>query len=131
MKKSLVVVTFAVAASIALTGCSKSASSSSAEVGASAPTTTATSAAQVKSLDDAVAYALAITPKTPLTEIDQTGKLLKQYADASSKLTAEQKSAADGFIAQSQQAIAAKDATSAGADLLAAAQGVAQALSGD
>jgi hypothetical protein len=127
------VVTLALAAAIALSGCSKSASSSAAEGKASLPTSTATSYTQVKSLDDAVAYALTITPKTAdaLTQIDGTGKLIKQYADASTKLTAEQKSAADGFVAQSQQAVQSGDVTAAGAGLEAAAQGIAQALAGD
>jgi hypothetical protein len=132
MKKSLVVVTLAIACSIALSGCSKP-SSASGDGTLAVPSSTATSSAQVKSLNDAVAYALTITPKTPdaLSEIGQTDKLLKQFADSSSKLSADQKSAADGFVAQSQQAVAAGDVTSAGADLEAAAQGVAQALAGD
>ena len=129
MKKSLVVVTLALAAGLALTGCTSSPAATKST--ASVPTTTATAAAEVTSLNDAVAYALAVTTKTPLSEIGAAGAALKQYADASSKLTADQKSAADGFIAQSQQAVTAGDETSAGGDLQAAAQGVEQALSGD
>jgi len=123
--------TLALAGVLALAGCSNGTSSKKATDTISVPTTTATSAAEVKSLDDATAYALSITTKTSLSEVDQAGKALKRYADASSKLTADQKSAVDGFVAQSQQAVAAKDETSAGADLQAAAQGVAQALAGD
>ncbi|GAA4182479.1 hypothetical protein GCM10022288_00460 [Gryllotalpicola kribbensis] len=120
--------TLALAGALVLTGCTSSGASKGATSTISVPTTTATSAAQVATLNDAVAYALTVTPKTPLTEIDQAGRLLKKYADASSELSADDKSAVDGFIAQSQQAVAAKDETSAGADLQAAAQGVAQAL---
>jgi hypothetical protein len=131
MKKSPIVMTVALAAALALTGCSKGASDNRATDTISVPTTTATSAAQVHSLNDAVAYALSTSPKTSLDEIDAAGRALKKYADASSKLSADEKSAADGFVAQSQQALAAKDQVAAGADLQAAAQGVAQALSED
>ncbi|GAA4181558.1 hypothetical protein GCM10022287_37010 [Gryllotalpicola koreensis] len=123
-------VTLALAGALALAGCT-GVGSPKAQVGAPAPRSTATSVAQVNSLDDAVAVALAVTPKTPVAEIGQAGTLLKRYTDASSTLTADQKSAADAFLAQSQQAVAAGDAAGAGADLQAAAHGVSQALSGD
>ncbi len=132
MKKSLALSSLVLAAALALTGCTGGGSTSSAPDGSSAPLPSATahSAAQVKDLGGAVAYALTLTPYTPdaLGQIDQTGKLIKQYTDASSTLSPEQKAATDGFIATSQQAVQQKNVTDAGGNLTTAARGLQQAL---
>lgn len=126
-------VTIAVAGVLALAGCTAGKASGGQATAAGHPSAVATSYAQVKTLQQAIAYALTITPQTPdaLNQIDQTGKLLKQYADASASLTSAQKSGVDGFVAKSQAAVQKGDVTDAGANLVTAAQGVDDALSGN
>jgi hypothetical protein len=120
------------AAALALTGCTSGGGTSASSSPSASSTVHITSYTQIKNINDAVVWAMTITPDTPnaLNEIDHTGKLLKQYADADKKISSDDRTQIDAFIEKSQDAVAKKDLPTAGADLATAGQAALSALTG-
>ncbi|WP_022882212.1 hypothetical protein [Gryllotalpicola ginsengisoli] len=132
MKKPLAAAAV-LAAGLALAGCTSSPSHDASSATPSASTSVhITSYTQVHDLNTAIIWGMTITPDTPnaLSEIDHTGKLLKKYADASTKLTSAQKSQIDSRVAQSQSAVADSNTTNAGGYLFTAASTALSYLTG-